>query len=115
MYAICRPDANDHIQLVTMQFMADVECIQSWDRAAAAAEEAEPGLMSDTITPHPSDTAGVAIPLASYVVGDGDKGIAEAFGKFLKRCQRHRSKNVATFKGSKKRFDQCYCSICMQF
>ena len=85
-----------------MHFMADVECIQSWDRAAAAAEEAEPGLMSDTITPHPSDTAGVAITLASYVVGDGDKGIAEAFGKFLKRCQRHRSKNVATFKGSKK-------------
>ena len=61
-----------------------------------------PGFMSDTILPMPSDVGGVAVELASYVVGDGNKGIAEAFKRWLKRCQRHRSKNVATFRGSKR-------------
>lgn len=42
-----------------------------------------PGFMSDTILPMPSDVGGVAVELASYVVGDGNKGIAEAFKRWL--------------------------------
>ena len=96
LYSAYRPDANRSYDAMAFVFQADVENSAGWQLTKAAMHAHEPPMRKggqEFISPPPGHH-GDAVQCTTAVVGDGDKGIAEAFEGVI-RCCFHRQQNFA--------------------
>jgi hypothetical protein len=96
LYSGYKPDANRSLDALGFVFRTDVENLIGWELAKSAIEAHEPPQHQggQAVLFLPPGSPGEPILSTLVHVGDGDKGIAEAFRNVV-RCCFHRQQNFA--------------------